>query len=117
MDTKHYTYRVFWSDEDQEFVAMCAEFPSLSWLDEDQGAALAGINQLVKDVVEDMTLSGEVVPKPISTKKFSGKISLRITPDTHREIAVAAAEHKVSINRFLNSLITGTSSRLAERDC
>ena len=28
-----YTYRVIWSDEDSEFVGLCAELPSLSWLD------------------------------------------------------------------------------------
>ena len=27
-----YTYRVTWSEEDQEYVGLCAEFPSLNWL-------------------------------------------------------------------------------------
>ena len=25
----HYTYRVTWSEEDQEYVGLCAEFPQL----------------------------------------------------------------------------------------
>jgi hypothetical protein len=25
-----YTYRVTWSDEDKEYIGLCAEFPSLS---------------------------------------------------------------------------------------
>ncbi|WP_417502152.1 hypothetical protein [Marinobacter sp.] len=41
-----YTYRVTWS-EDQEYVAMCAEFPSLSWLEETQEGPLSGIRRLV----------------------------------------------------------------------
>ena len=28
----HYTYRVTWSSEDNEFVGLVAEFPLLSWL-------------------------------------------------------------------------------------
>jgi hypothetical protein len=36
----HYTYRVTWSQEDQEFVGLCAEFPSLSYLHEDNFTAL-----------------------------------------------------------------------------
>jgi len=28
----HYTYRVTWSEEDKEYVGLCAEFPGLSWL-------------------------------------------------------------------------------------
>ena len=32
LDHKHYTYRVTWSEEDNEHVALCAELPSLSFL-------------------------------------------------------------------------------------
>lgn len=28
----HYAYRLLWSTEDSEYVGLCAEFPSLSWL-------------------------------------------------------------------------------------
>ena len=38
MNAKLYTYRVLWSEEDAEFVGLCAEFPSLSWL---EGVALS----------------------------------------------------------------------------
>jgi predicted RNase H-like HicB family nuclease len=53
--TNHYTYRVSWSQDDGEYVATCAEFPSLSWLASDEIAALRGIKDLVHDVVEDIS--------------------------------------------------------------
>jgi hypothetical protein len=37
-----YTYRVEWSDDDNEWVGLCPELPSLSWLDPDKARALAG---------------------------------------------------------------------------
>ena len=43
---EHYTYRVTWSDEDREFIGLCTEFPSLSYLDENRYAALEGITNL-----------------------------------------------------------------------
>ncbi|MEE3067573.1 MAG: toxin-antitoxin system HicB family antitoxin [Actinomycetota bacterium] len=46
-----YTYRVEWSDEDNEWVGLCAEFPSLSWLEADKSKARAGIERLVENVV------------------------------------------------------------------
>ena len=49
-----YTSRVIWSEEDEEYVGLCAEFPSLSWLDESPEAALHGIRQLVADVVTNL---------------------------------------------------------------
>jgi hypothetical protein len=62
VDAKHYAYRVVWSEEDQEFIGLCAEFPSLSHLDEDQVSALKGIVALVADVISDMEDSGETPP-------------------------------------------------------
>ena len=49
-----YTYRVTWSEEDQEYVGLCAEFSSLSWLQNNPEKALAGIRKLVKDTVADL---------------------------------------------------------------
>jgi hypothetical protein len=46
----HYTYRVEWSPEDNEWVGLCPELPSLSWLDPDKSKALAGIERLVRNV-------------------------------------------------------------------
>lgn len=99
---EHYTYRVTWSEEDQEFVGLCAEFPSLSYLDEDRRTALEGITNLVKDIVVDMEDLGESVPEPISEKKYSGKFMVRIAPERHRMLAIEAAEQNVSLNRYLS---------------
>jgi hypothetical protein len=50
----HYTYRVTWSEEDGEYIGLCAEFPSLSWLASEPETALHGIRQVVADVVKDL---------------------------------------------------------------
>ena len=59
---EHYTYRVIWSSEDQEYVGLCAEFPSLSFLDQNRIAALEGISNLVKDIVADMEANIDILP-------------------------------------------------------
>ena len=107
MNMTRHAYWVLWSKEDQEYVGLCAEFPALSWLDEEQVAALEGIVRLVRDVVADMEASGEPIPEPLSQKNFSSKISLRTTPAVHRELALSAAENGVSLNRLINALTTG----------
>jgi predicted RNase H-like HicB family nuclease len=50
----HYTYRVTWSEDDNEYVGLCVEFPILSWLAKTPEAALKGIRKIVADVVVDM---------------------------------------------------------------
>ena len=99
----HYTYKVIWSVEDQEFVGLCAEFPSLSHLDETHIAALSGISNLVKDIVVDMEANGESIPEPLSEKEYSGKFQVRIPPELHRKLAIEAAEAKVSLNRYVSN--------------
>ena len=86
----HHTYRLSWSAEDGEHVPTCAEFPSLSWLDEDEIEALRGIKRLVREAVEDLRASGELVPEPLADKEFSGRFMVRIPPEQHRALGPCA---------------------------
>ena len=97
---QHYTYRVSWSQEDNEFVATCAEFSSLSWLAQSPGAALEGIVVVVTDVVLDMTKHQEEIPVPIADRKFSGKFLVRTSPALHARLAREAAEQHISLNQW-----------------
>ena len=49
-----YTYRITWSEEESEYIGLCAEFASLSWLAVEPEAALQGIRSVVADVVADL---------------------------------------------------------------
>ena len=100
MSVDHYTYRVTWSSEDDEHIGLCAEFPSLSWLATTPEAALKGIRQVVADTVADMQANREVIPVPLAEKHYSGEFRVRIPPETHRALAMQAAEQGVSLNRL-----------------
>jgi predicted HicB family RNase H-like nuclease len=92
-----------WSDEDEEFIGLCAEFPSLSWLASTPEKALKGISKVVKECVLDMVKSKEKLPIPLSGRKYSGKFIVRVPPETHRHLAMEAAEAGVSLNRLVAS--------------
>jgi predicted HicB family RNase H-like nuclease len=98
-----YTYRVTWSEDDNEYVGLCAEFPSLSWLADTPKKALNGIRKLVADVLSDMIEDNEPIPEPIACRHFSGKFMVRVPPDVHRKLAIQAAESGVSLNRIASS--------------
>jgi len=102
----HYTYRVTWSEDDNEYIGLCVEFPSLSWLDKTQEDALKGIRKVVTDVVEDMQAHGEKVPEPIACKHYSGKFMVRVLPEVHRNLVIEAEEAGVSLNRLINSKLS-----------
>jgi predicted HicB family RNase H-like nuclease len=107
MSVDHYTYRVTWSPDDGEHLALCIEFPSLSWLAATPEAALKGIRQVVSDVLADMKASGEAVPVPLAEKHYSGEFRVRIPPEVHRALAMQAAEQRVSLNRLASAKLAG----------
>ena len=101
-----YTYRVTWSEEDNEHVGLCAEFPSLSWLAQTPEAALKGIRKVVAHVVTDLAANGEAIPEPIAAKQYSGKFMVRVPPDLHRRLVLEAAEAGVSLNRIASAKLS-----------
>ncbi len=105
-EADRYTYRVTWSEEDQEYVGLCAEFPSLSWLEKSPEKSLHGIRRLVNDRGTDLKRNKEPVPEPISTRPFSGKFVVRVPPEVHRMLAIQAAESGISINRLVSSKLS-----------
>lgn len=106
MNADHYTYRVTWSSEDDEYVGLCAELPSLSWLARTPEAALKDIRRLAAEAVADLIASGETVPTPLSEKRYSGEFRVRIPPEVHRTLAIEAAEQGVSLNRLASAKLT-----------
>jgi predicted HicB family RNase H-like nuclease len=106
VENDRYTYRVTWSDEDEEYVGLCAEFPSLSWLANSPEAALRGIRNVVAEVVSDMQSSNEPIPQPLAIKRYSGKFTVRIPPEVHRTLHIQAAEANISFNRHVSAKLT-----------
>ncbi len=106
LENDRYTYRVTWSEDDQEHVGLCAEFPSLSWLAQTPEAALNGIRQLISNVVTDMRASGEPVPEPIAARRYTGKFVVRVPPEVHRRLVLEAAEAGVSLNRVVSAKLS-----------
>ena len=107
MKNDHYTYRVTWSEEDQEYVGLCAEFSSLSWLAGTQEAALKGIRSVVADAVADMRKTKEPIPEPLAGKRYSGRFMVRIPSDVHRDLTLKASEDGISLNRLVSAKLSG----------
>ena len=103
LEVDKYTYRVMWSEEDDEFLGLCAEFPSLSWLATSSDKALKGIRAVVVESIEDMKAHDEQIPLPVSLRKYSGKFMVRVPPEVHRHLAIEAVESGVSLNRIVSA--------------
>jgi predicted HicB family RNase H-like nuclease len=63
----------------------------------------------VDTYIDDCEREGRIPEKP-----FSGKITLRVSPLIHRRIAIKAAEHKESMNQYIEELIVRETADLEE---
>ena len=108
--TDHYTYRLTWSVEDEEYVGLCAEFPSLSWLASTQEESFSGVRRLVSESIADMQANNEQPPEPLADRSYSGKFMVRVPPETHRALAIRAAEEGVSLNRLVSARLANDAA-------
>lgn len=105
MNIDRYQYQVSFSDEDVCFIATVSEFPYLTADGATQAAALQELRTVVADAVLILESEGKPIPDPISEKEYKGNISLRLLPETHRQLAEKARITGCSLNQFLTSLI------------
>lgn len=109
-----YSYRVFWSEEDAEHVAVCAELPGLSWLDKRAERALSGVLQAAREAVLLLREKGDPVPEPLLDRRYSGTFKVRIPPEVHRRLVLEAEEQKVSLNRLVSAKLSAPLERVAD---
>ena len=98
---EQYEYKVAWSEEDKVFIGRVAEFPSLAAHGDSPEAALKEIQFVVAAVLEDLAEQREKTPEPLSIRKYSGKLNVRMPEYLHRELASEAAWQKVSLNQLI----------------
>jgi predicted HicB family RNase H-like nuclease len=69
-----------------------------------QGASVGELEKALRDSIEDYISWCEeqgVAPE----KPYSGKFNLRLSPELHREVAIAAKRLNTSINAFVEKAI------------
>ena len=96
-----YTYSVTWSDEDEAFIGRVAEFRSLAAHGATAEQALAEVQGVVADVLEDLTESGEHVPPPRGLRNFSGRFNVRMPSELHKRLVEDAEAEGVSLNQLV----------------
>lgn len=100
-----YSFKVFWSAEDNAYVAICPELPGVTALGDSEGEALREAKVAMELYVEDMLESGEALPEPQTARVFSGQTRLRISKTLHRLAAQRADEEGESLNQYFAGAI------------
>ena len=101
-----YSIRSFWSDEDECFISVCSEFPSLSAVGETREEASSEMQSLLEFVLDEMNKEGKNPPESSASRELKGNIALRIDPFEHKRILNIAEESNRSMNQTLGLIIT-----------
>jgi predicted HicB family RNase H-like nuclease len=100
-----YTFCVEWSEKDKSHVSRCLEFPSVMAHGKSPEAALKEIRTAVFQAIQWMEEEGETIPEPLGLRSFKGNLTLRVSSDVHRQLAIRAADQRVSVNQYILSKI------------
>ncbi|MBQ7608352.1 MAG: type II toxin-antitoxin system HicB family antitoxin [Desulfovibrionaceae bacterium] len=111
---RKYSLSIFWSDEDDAFVALSPEFPGMSAAGDNREEALKEA-QYAMDTMEDMAKkNGDTLPCERKLPDHSGQFRIRIPRSLHTALALEAERQGVSLNSLVQMLLT---QGITEKHC
>ena len=105
MDTSRYPSEVFWSDEDQGFIAIAQDLPGCCAFGETQEEAIRELQDAIKAWVAAASAVGNPVPAPSPRPAFSGKFLVRAPKTLHAQLVRQAKLEECSLNQYVVYLL------------
>lgn len=103
---------VAYSEEKKAFVARAPELQGCEAEGETRAAAVAGLEEEMAAQLQNMKEQGAGPPEPIDLQEFDGALTVKVTPELHRDLVFAARANKVELPLLLTELLTrGVSGR------
>lgn len=110
--TLPYSASVYWSEEDEGFIATVPEFPGLSAFGETQEIAIAEAMLALKGVIKVFEEDGIELPKPHHLPDHSGQLRLRLPRSLHNALTQQADYEGVSLNTLIVTRLSHSEGRI-----
>lgn len=108
-----YPKQVFWSDEDEGYIAIAPDLPGSSAFGESEAEALRELDDVIAGWIAAAKAIGNPVPPPSTpSKQHSGKLLVRMPRTLHRDLTEEALREGVSLNQYVVFVL---SKRVAAR--
>ena len=103
-----YSINIFWSEEDDCYVATISDFPYLSAFGDTREEAVADAQKVIQMAIESLERDGIPLPEPKYPKiqEYSGQVRLRMPKSLHNELALSAEDEGISLNTHMVSLLS-----------
>lgn len=112
-----YSLKVFYSEDDEGYIATCPEFEGLSAFGETRTEALEEATIALKGFIETYAEEQRELPAPYKEKEFSGQLRIRLPKSLHARLSHKAKEEGVSLNMLLVQCIeSGLTKQTLNKD-
>lgn len=101
-----YTYRVVWSEDRQEFIGRCIEFPELFSSGSNANETTNKIQELVEIRLLELSSRIDKIPVPYDKREYSGEIQLNIPSKLHKRLVMEAAKSGINISSLIETKLS-----------
>jgi predicted RNase H-like HicB family nuclease len=118
IDPSRYPAQVFWSDEDEGFIAIAPDLPGCSSFGETQAEALAELQPAIEAWIQAARAANNPIPgpsDPAQRAQYSGKVLVRMPRVLHARLVGAAEVEEVSLNQYIVYLLSTASAHVAKQ--
>ena len=108
MANPHYRSEVFWSEEDEGYIATVPDLPGCSAFGDSKSEAVAELEDAISSWIMAAKAAGNAVPKPSVREAFeerSGKVLLRMPKELHYNLVTEASLQGTSLNQYVCYLL------------
>ena len=112
-----YPIEVFWSEEDEGYIAIAPDLPGASAWGKTESGAIKELRVAIDLWIKAARKVGNAVPKPSDRAdvNYSGKFLMRLPKRLHADLAHAAAGQGVSLNQYVLYLLTKGNGERGKR--
>lgn len=94
-------YTITVEREDDHFAARVIELPDLIMTGDNPEEAVAELEAVKKEWIAAYLELGNKMPQPLKSRKYSGKVVLRMPPSLHESLVKIAEIERVSFNQYM----------------
>ncbi|MFC1600917.1 type II toxin-antitoxin system HicB family antitoxin [Candidatus Sumerlaeota bacterium] len=104
----NYLKIVEWSDEDQCYVGSAPGLIIGGVHGKNEQKVFNELCEAVEEATQILRKEGRPLPAPTASKKYSGRITLRIPPQLHKALTVRALQAGESVNELIEHRLQET---------
>jgi predicted HicB family RNase H-like nuclease len=105
-----YSMKVFWSDEDGEFIAVCPELKGISASGSTHEEAVRELQIGIEAALEVYREKNWKLPEPLDAPHYSGQFRIRISRSLHAQLVAQAEREDVSLNSLVEMKLAAASA-------